>query len=92
MGTTAIGDQIRDDKQGAHDGRRPNSCRRWNHEKGSTMDDLTTLLTPTDCALLLIAGTTPAQRTGALSPAPAALAGYAWQQHCRGLFHTPTAA
>ena len=39
-----------------------------------------------------LAGTTPAQRTGAPSPAPAALACYAWQQHCRGLFHTPTAA
>jgi transposase InsO family protein len=37
-------------------------------------------------------GNTPAQRAGASSPAPAALTHYAWQQHCRGLFHTPIAA
>jgi putative transposase len=39
-----------------------------------------------------LAGSTPAQRAGAPSPAPAALNGYAWQQHCRGLFQTPIAA
>ena len=37
-------------------------------------------------------GTTPAQRAGAASPAPAALDRHAWQQHCRGLFQTPIAA
>jgi len=37
-------------------------------------------------------GATPAQRTGAKPPAPAALDQYAWQQHCRGLFQTPIAA
>ena len=36
-----------------------------------------------------IAGTTPAQLAGAPSPAAAALNGYAWRQHCRGLFQTP---
>lgn len=35
-----------------------------------------------------LAGSTPAQRTGA-PPAPATLAGCAWQQHCRGLFSDP---
>lgn len=33
-----------------------------------------------------LAGLTPAQFAGALSPAPAALDHYGWQQHCRGLF------
>ena len=37
-------------------------------------------------------GATPAQRSGAKPPAPAALDQYAWQQHCRGLFQTPIAA
>jgi len=37
-------------------------------------------------------GTTPAQRAGALCPAPAALDHYGWQQHCRGLFEIPIAA
>ena len=37
-------------------------------------------------------GATHAQRAGAPSTAPAALDGYAWQQHCRGLFQTPIAA
>ena len=36
-------------------------------------------------------GTTPSQRAGR-SPTVAALAGYAWQQHCHGLFQTPVAA
>jgi transposase InsO family protein len=39
-----------------------------------------------------IAGLTPAQFAGALSPAPAALDHYGWQQHCRGLFEIPVAA
>jgi transposase InsO family protein len=39
-----------------------------------------------------IAGLTPAQRAGALCPAPAALDHYGWQQHCRGLFELPVAA
>jgi transposase InsO family protein len=39
-----------------------------------------------------LAGSTPAQCAGAPSPAPAALDHYAWRQHCRGLFRTPTAA
>ncbi len=39
-----------------------------------------------------IAGLTPAQRAGALSPAPAALDHYGWQQHCRGLLELPIAA
>jgi transposase InsO family protein len=38
-----------------------------------------------------IAGLTPAQFAGALSPAPAALDHYGWQQHCRGLFELPIA-
>jgi len=37
-------------------------------------------------------GLTPAQRAGALCPAPAALDHYGWQQHCRGLFELPIAA
>jgi len=37
-------------------------------------------------------GTTPAQRAGVPSPAPAALDHYAWRQHCRGLFQAPMAA
>lgn len=37
-------------------------------------------------------GTTPAQLAGAPSPAAAAFNGYAWRQHCRGLFQTPIAA
>ena len=41
---------------------------------------------------LAIAGLTPAQRAGALSPAPAALDHYGWQRHCRGLFEIPVAA
>jgi putative transposase len=39
-----------------------------------------------------LAGSTPIQRAGAPSPAPASLGDYAWQQHCRGLFRTPIAA
>ena len=39
-----------------------------------------------------LAGLTPAQFAGALSPAPAALDHYGWQQHCRGLFEIPVAA
>jgi putative transposase len=39
-----------------------------------------------------LAGSTPAQRAGAPSPAAAALDDYAWRQHCRGLFQTPIAA
>jgi hypothetical protein len=39
-----------------------------------------------------IAGLTPAQFAGALSPTPAALDHYGWQQHCRGLFELPIAA
>jgi transposase InsO family protein len=37
-------------------------------------------------------GTTPAQRAGASSPAPAALDRYGWRQYCRGLFQIPVAA
>jgi hypothetical protein len=37
-------------------------------------------------------GNTPAQRSGASLLAPAALTHYVWQQHCRGLFHTPIPA
>ena len=37
-------------------------------------------------------GTTPAQRAGMSSPAPAALHSYVWHQHCQGLFQTPMAA
>jgi len=37
-------------------------------------------------------GTTPAQRAGAPSPAPATLDQYAWRRHCRGLFQTSIAA
>jgi len=39
-----------------------------------------------------LAGVTPAQRAGALCPAPAALDHYWWQQHCQGLFELPIAA
>jgi putative transposase len=39
-----------------------------------------------------LAGLTPAQGAGALCPAPAALARYDWQRHCRGLFELPIAA
>ena len=39
-----------------------------------------------------IAGLTPAQFAGALSPAPAALDHYGWQQHCRDSFKLPIAA
>jgi putative transposase len=39
-----------------------------------------------------LAGSTPAQGAGAPSPAAAALDHYAWRQHCRGLFQTPSAA
>ena len=38
-----------------------------------------------------LAGLTPVQFAGALSPAPAALDHYGWQQHCRGLFELPIA-
>ncbi len=37
-------------------------------------------------------GTTPAQRTGTTSLAPARLDHYAWRQYCRGLFQIPVAA
>jgi hypothetical protein len=37
-------------------------------------------------------GTTPVQRAGALSLAPAALDRYGWRQYCRGLFQIPVAA
>jgi putative transposase len=39
-------------------------------------------------------GTTPARRACASSPPPAcaALRQYAWEEHCRGLFHTPISA
>jgi hypothetical protein len=39
-----------------------------------------------------LTGLTPAQRAGALCPAPAALDHYGCQQHCRGLFELPIAA
>ena len=39
-----------------------------------------------------LGGTTPAQRAGASSPAPATLDHYGWRQHCRGLFQIPIAA
>ncbi len=39
-----------------------------------------------------LAGSTPAQRAGALSAAPAALDHYGWQRRCRGLFQIPIAA
>ena len=39
-----------------------------------------------------LGATTPAQRAGASSPAPAALDHYGWRQHCRGLFQIPVAA
>ena len=44
------------------------------------------------CVHRALAGLTPAQRAGAPSPAAAAFEQYAWQQHCRGLFHIPIAA
>jgi putative transposase len=37
-------------------------------------------------------GNTPEERSGKPHPACAALDSYEWQQHCRGLFHTPIAA
>src|SRR5712692_60987 len=37
-------------------------------------------------------GTTPSQRAGRSPPTAAALARYAWQQHCHDLFQTPVAA
>ena len=39
-------------------------------------------------------GTTPARQARVLSPPPAsaALHHYAWEEHCRGLFHTPIPA
>ncbi len=37
-------------------------------------------------------GTTPAQRAGESSPAPAVLDDYGWRQHCRGMFQTPVIA
>jgi len=41
-----------------------------------------------------LGGTTPTQRARASSPPPvrAALRQYAWEAHCRGLFHTPIPA
>ena len=39
-----------------------------------------------------LAGSTPIQRAGTPSPTPASLDHFAWQQHCRGLFHMPIAA
>ena len=37
-------------------------------------------------------GITPSRRAGEPTPALATLDQYNWQQHCRGLFHTPLAA
>jgi transposase InsO family protein len=37
-------------------------------------------------------GTTPAQRAGALAPAPASLDYYGWRQYCHGVFQIPVAA
>jgi len=39
-----------------------------------------------------LAGLTPAQRAGALRPAPAALDHCGWRRHCQGLFEPPVAA
>ena len=41
-----------------------------------------------------LGGTTPTQRAHGLyaPPVRAALRQYAWEEHCRGLFHTPTPA
>ena len=39
-----------------------------------------------------LAGSTPARRAHAPSPAAAALDHYAWQQRCQGLFQIPIAA
>ena len=39
-----------------------------------------------------IAGVTPTDRAGWLSPSRATLAHYGWQRHCRGLFQIPIAA
>ena len=39
-----------------------------------------------------LAGLTPAQRSGALSPPTARLDSYHWRRHCNGLFQTPAAA
>ena len=39
-----------------------------------------------------IDGVTPSRRAADPAPALASLNRYAWQQHCRGLFHTPIAA
>jgi hypothetical protein len=39
-----------------------------------------------------LGGTTPAQRAGASSPAPASLDHHAWREHCQGLFQTLIAA
>jgi putative transposase len=39
-----------------------------------------------------LGGTTPAQRAGALAPAPASLDYYGWRQYCDGLFQIPVAA
>jgi len=36
-----------------------------------------------------LAGSTPAQRAGAPSPAPAALDHYAWRQHCAAVCSIP---
>jgi putative transposase len=39
-----------------------------------------------------LSGNTPDEKSGKRRPACAALHSYRWQQHCRGLFHTPIAA
>jgi putative transposase len=39
-----------------------------------------------------LAGATPAERSGAPAHPIANLESYRWQQHCNGLFQTPTAA
>jgi putative transposase len=39
-----------------------------------------------------LAGSPPAQRAGALCPAPAAMDHYGWRPHCRGLVQIPIAA
>jgi len=46
----------------------------------------------TDRVHRALAGSKPAQRAGAPSPAPASLDDYAWQRHGRGLFQSPIAA
>jgi hypothetical protein len=39
-----------------------------------------------------VAGRTPSERRGHPSPPIADLRQFSWQEHCRGLFHTPIAA